>query len=155
MNEEKIRVFLGTDHRGLKLAEELYVWMMENNIPLKNCGAYKLDEEDDYVDYAKEVATTVANDIKLGRNSKGIVICGSGVGVDIVANKVRGIRCGLGINTDQVASARKDDDINVLAIAADYTDEKTAKEMVKAFLETEFDKAERHERRIEKIDNLE
>lgn len=155
MTEEKIRVFLGTDHRGFKLAEELAIWMMENNIPLKNCGAWEFDKDDDYVDYAKEVAHTVSNDIKLGRTSRGIVLCGSGVGVDIVANKVKGIRCGLGISAKQIKEAREDDDINVLAIAADYIGEKEAKEMIIAFLETPFSGEERHKRRIRKISNLE
>ena len=78
-------------------------------------------------------------------------MCGSGVGVDIVANKISGIRCGLGINPEQVKSAREDDDINVLALAADHTTEKQAKEMIKIFLETPFSGEERHKRRLEKI----
>ena len=152
---EKIGVFVGTDHRGFKLAEELYLWLLGQHISVKNVGADSLDPNDDYVDYAKEVAHTVVNDIKLGRISRGIVLCGSGVGVDIVANKISGIRCGLGINPEQVKSAREDDDINVLALAADHTTEKQAKEMIKIFLETPFSGEERHKRRIDKIKQLE
>lgn len=152
---EKVGVFIGTDHRGFKLAEEIYLWLVDNNVSGKLVGATKLDPDDDYVDYSKEVAHTVSNDIKLGRISRGIVFCGSGVGVDIVANKIKGIRCGLGISAKQIKEAREDDDINVLAIAADYTSEKDAKEMIKVFLETPFSGEERHERRIEKISEIE
>lgn len=152
---EKVGVFIGTDHRGYKLAEELYLWLMDQHVSVKNVGAELLDPEDDYVEYAKKVAHTVANDIKLGRISRGIVLCGSGVGVDVVANKVKGIRCGLGINPEQVKSTREDDDINVLALAADHTIAEQAKEMVKVFLETDFSEEERHKRRLEKIASLE
>lgn len=152
---EKVGVFIGTDHRGYKLAEELYLWLMDQHVSVKNVGAELLDPEDDYVEYAKKAADIVANDIKLGRISRGIVLCGSGVGVEIVANKTKGIRCGLGLNPEQVKSAREDDDINVLAIAADHTNQEQAKEMVKVFLETDFSEEERHKRRLEKIASLE
>lgn len=152
---DKLKVYLGTDHRGFKLAEELYIWLFEQNIDIKNVGAEELDPEDDYVDYAREVAVVVASDAKLERTSRGIVLCGSGVGVCVVSNKVKGIRCGLGINAEQVKSAREDDDINVLAIAADHTSEEQAKEIVKVFLETDFSGEERHKRRLEKIEKYE
>lgn len=152
---EKIGVFLGTDHRGFKLAQEIYLWLLDQRVSVKNVGAENLVPDDDYVDYAKEVAHTVANDIKLGRISRGIVLCGSGVGVDVVANKIKGVRCGLGLNSQQTKEAREDDDINILAIAADYTSVEDAKEMIKVFLETDFSQEERHKRRIEKITALE
>jgi len=83
---EKVGVFIGTDHRGIKLAEEIYLWLLGQHVSVKNVGAEKLDSDDDYVDYAEEVAHTVVNDIKLGRISRGIVLCGSGVGVDSKRN---------------------------------------------------------------------
>jgi ribose 5-phosphate isomerase B len=153
--QKDIEVYLGTDHRGFNLAEKLYSWLLGENVPVINLGAQNLDPDDDYVDYAQKVAEAVSEDSKKGLSSKGIVLCGSGVGVDVVANKIEGIRCGLALNVEQVVSARKDDDINILAIAADYTDENIAKEMIQSFLETEFDNLKRHERRIEKITNLE
>lgn len=152
---KEMAVYLGTDHRGFKLAEELYAWLLGQNIPITNVGAEKYDEDDDYVDYACDVARRVAQLTKNSVIARGIVLCGSGVGVDVVANKVRGIRCGLGLNPEQVKEAREDDDINVLAIAADYTTEKQAKEMIKVFLETDFSGLARHKRRLEKISRLE
>lgn len=152
---DKVKVYLGTDHRGFKLAEELNIWLLEQTIDVKNVGAEKLDPDDDYVEYAREVAVVIASDAKMDRTSRGIVLCGSGVGVCVVANKVKGVRCGLGINAEQVKSAREDDDINVLAMAADHVSEIEAKEMVKVFLETEFSNEERHKRRLEKIEKYE
>ena len=152
---EKLKVYLGSDHRGFKLAEELYAWLLGQGMDIKNLGAEELNQEDDYVDYAKEVGVVVASDAKHDRVSRGIVLCGSGVGVDVVANKVKGVRCGLGLNAEQVKSAREDDDINVLAIAADHTNEEEAKEMIKVFLETDFSGVDRHKRRLEKIESYE
>jgi RpiB/LacA/LacB family sugar-phosphate isomerase len=86
-------------------------------------------------------------------NRKGILICGSGVGVCIAANRVKGVRCGLGLNKKQVVDARRHDDMNVLALAADYVSFEEARGMVEAFLKTEFDGEEKHKRRIEKLDS--
>ena len=151
-----MKVYLGADHRGFKLAEELFVWFAENNIAVVNAGPSEYNPHDDYVDYAAEVAKRVSQVVGYGHeDTRGIVICGSGVGVDIAANKIKGVRCGLGFSVEQVLSARKDDDINILALAADFIDEKQAKEIVKVFLETPFSGEERHKRRIEKIKKLE
>lgn len=150
-----MKVYLGSDHRGFKFAEEIYLWLMENNVACDNLGAEKLDENDDYVDYAQKIAEKVSQELKQGLQTRGIVICGSGVGVDITANKIKGIRCGLGFTIEQVKKARSDDDINVLALPADYIDLITTKEIVKIFLETPFSGGERHKRRIEKIKVIE
>lgn len=152
---KELAIYLGTDHRGFKLAEGLYAWLLGQNTPITNVGAEKYDENDDYVDYAVDVARRVTQLTKNGITSRGIVLCGSGVGVDVVANKIKGIRCGLGISAKQIKEAREDDDINVLAIAADYTSEIDAKEMIKVFLETPFSGEERHKRRIQKISKIE
>ena len=150
-----MRVFIGADHRGFKLKENLKQWMSEEKISFQDVGAHELDPNDDYPVYAKKVAESVSDDSRLGKESRGIVICGSGVGVDIVANKFNGVRCGLGMNIEQVKSARHDDDINILALASDETDGTQAREMVKAFLETEFENAERRTRRLGEIKDIE
>ncbi len=150
-----MKVYLGSDHRGFKLAEEIHLWLMENNIAEENLGADSLDGNDDYVDYARRVAEKVSQELKQGLQARGIVVCGSGVGVDITANKIKGIRCGLGFNREQVRKARSDDDINILALPADFMEEKQAKEIIKIFLETPFSQEERHQRRINKIKEIE
>ena len=85
----------------------------------------------------------------------GIVICGSGMGAEVAANKVRGVRCGLGFEPDQVHAGRKDDNINVLALASDNVTEDVAYGLVEKFLETEFVETDRYVRRVEKISRYE
>ncbi len=147
-----MKVYIGSDHRGFALKENLKQWLVENNFEHEDVGAHELDPSDDYPVYAGKVAEKVASEPE---NARGIVICGSGVGVDIVANKFNGVRAGLGMNVQQVSSARRDDDINVLALASDEINEQTAKEMIKTFLETKFDQAERRTRRLEEIKDIE
>jgi ribose 5-phosphate isomerase B len=157
-----MQIFIGADHRGFELKEELKGWLVSEGYEVVDCGAKKLDLEDDYNDFATEVAKS---NVKCqmspvrraqGKNVKcrGVVICGSGVGVDVAANRFKGVRCGLGINPKQVAVARRDDDINILALAADFVTREEAGEMVKTFLETEFKGGEKYMRRIRKLDEV-
>ena len=138
-----------------KLKESLKKYFHEIGIEYEDLGAYELDPKDDYPVYAERVAQKVSQEIKNANPAQGILLCGSGVGVDIVANKFDGIRSGIGINAQQVRSARHDDDINVLAIAADETQENEAHEMIKAFLETEFEPSAKHTRRLKEIEDIE
>ena len=143
-----MKVYLGADHRGFELKNKLLEWPKSNGYETEDCGAYELTPNDDYVDYAKKVAEKVVSN----EGSRGVVICGTGVGVDIMANRAKGIRCGLGLNNEQVKVARNDDNINVLALASDFVDGQTAQTLVETFLQTEFYPSENHQRRIEKID---
>ena len=142
-------IYIGADHRGYNLKEKIKNWLSERGFDYEDVGAFGLNENDDFTDFAKKVAE------KIGDSDKGIVICGSGVGVDEVANKFKGVRSGLAINEEQIRVARNDDNINVLALAADYTSEEDAKKIVSVFLETEFSGEEKHARRIKEIDKLE
>ena len=133
-----MKVYLGADHRGFKLKEELKTWFLENKISVKDLGAFEHNPDDDYPLFAQKVARNVAGDLKKNLGVRGIVICGSGVGVNIVANKFNHIRSGLALNAKQVGQARKDDDINILAIPSDFVNEEEAKKIVKIFLKTPF-----------------
>ena len=144
-------VFIGADHRGYELKQSLIQWIKEKGISLTDCGNSVYDPEDDYPDYTH---TVVQNVKKSGEDAFGIVICGSGMGVCIAANKEKGIRCGLGINPLQVKHGRDADNINVLAIASDVVSVQEAKEMVEMFLQTPFSNEERHVRRLNKIEKL-
>lgn len=146
-----MKVYIGADHRGYLLKEKVARYLFEKGYTFEDMGALSLDPGDDYTLFAEKVASVVASD----KESRGILICGSGVGVLIVANKFDRIRAGLGLNKKQVASARNDDDINILALASDFTDEKEALEMVKAFLETPFSGKEKYKKRIEDIYHIE
>ena len=139
-------IYIGADHGGFKLKELIKSWLIEMEIDYQDVGAFEFVEDDDFVDFAKNVVDNIKNS-----EDRGILICRSGVGVDIVANRFKHIRCGLGINVDQVEAGRRDDDINVLALAADFYDEREFKNILTAFLKTEFSNEERYVRRLNKI----
>lgn len=143
-------IYIGADHKGFELKEKLMELFDEMNFEYEDMGAFHNDPEDDYPEFALKVARSI-----IDQEDRGIVICGSGVGVDEVANKVSGIRCGLAINKDQIRAARHDDDINVLALAADHTSEDDVKEIVKIFLDTDFSGEERYQRRIHEVEGIE
>jgi RpiB/LacA/LacB family sugar-phosphate isomerase len=145
-------IYIGADHKGFELKAKINKWLQGRELEFQDLGAFEYDHDDDYVDYAVMVAQSVG---KNPDKNRGIVICGSGVGVDIAANKVSRARCGLGWETDQVHAARKDDNINILALAAENVDEPKALKLVETFLNTEFVNSERYLRRIEKIARFE
>ena len=145
-------IYLGADHRGFALKERLKAALKEEGYEIADEVAAALAPDDDYPDYAGAVARGVASAPDL---SRGIVVCGSGIGADIAANKVSGVRAGLAASPDQAYQGRHDDDINVLALAADFTDEAAALKIAKVFLTTPFDGGERYARRLRKIAGLE
>ena len=115
-------------------------------------GAEKIIPEDDYSDYAKFVAEKVAENPE---DNKGILICGSGVGMCIVANKFKGIRCGLVFSGEMAQAAKADDNINILALASNFTKEEDVLEIVDAWLKTSFKDEEKYTRRLQKIEKIE
>lgn len=152
-----MKLYIGADHRGFSLKEGLKPWLVSLGHDLVDCGNRVHDGADDYPDFSFAVADAVSK----GKPpsvpgalppSMGIVLCGSGVGVTIAANKVPGARCSTGISAAEVARGRADDDLNILAISADYTTDDQAKEMIAAFLTTPFLGDERHTRRLQKIE---
>lgn len=145
-------IYFGADHRGYNLKEILKVYLKELGFDFIDLGALELVIDDDYPDYAVLVAKKVSEDPK---NNRGILLCGSGVGVDIVANKFKGVRSALIFNPEQARMSRNDDNTNVLSFSADFTDKNVAKEIVKVWLETPFSRLERHARRVEKINKIE
>lgn len=146
-----MKIFLGADHRGYELKEKIATWLFDLNYDFEDLGADHLDSSDDYTKYATEVASMVAK----RPHSKGVLLCGSGVGVEVMANKFDGIRAAIGKNVLQVKAGRKDDDMNVLVIASDFTDIKEARGMLIAFLETKYEENVRRERRLDEIEKIE
>ena len=143
-------IYIGTDHRGFKLKEKVKQWLTEWGYEYHDVGAFEYDQNDDYPVYASKVVESMTEP-----DDRGIIICGSGVGVDDVANKFDGIRSGLAINKEQIEAARRDDNINVLALASDFTSEEDAQEIVRTFLKTEFADEERFNRRLGEIGEIE
>ena len=164
------KAFLGADHRGFSLKSTLIESLTKKGYSVVDCGNSVYDPEDHYPKFALAVGEAVVSDVSRSEKSdyknelgqaqnpdkkRGIVICGSGVGVIIAANKVKGIRAGFALNEAQVRSATKDDKINVLAIASDHISEERALDCALAFLETEFGEAQRYQDRIDMIEDYE
>jgi ribose 5-phosphate isomerase B len=143
-------LYIGADHRGYNLKEEIKKFLEEKKIKFNDLGNLKYDQNDDYPDFAKKVALEISSDDK----NKGILICGSGIGMSIAANKVKGVRAGLCLSSYMAKEAKKAIDINILCLAADLTDPNTAKNIVRDWLETNFKKEERYLRRVKKINQL-
>lgn len=139
-------IFVGADHRGLVLKAAVNTWLKNRGYEFEDVGAYEFNQEDDYVDFAVDVAQRVVK-----QKGMGILICASGVGVDIAANKVEGVRCALGFALEQVTAARRDDNINVLALPSDFIDGQKGVMLVERFLVTPFTEYDKYLRRIEKI----
>ena len=146
-----MKIYIGADHRGYKLKEKLKEVLKEWGDGPQDMGAYRYDQKDDYTLYAEKVALMV----KDNPGSFGILLCGSGVGIDVVANKFDGIRASIGKNPEQVKAGRSDDNMNILVIPSDYTSEDEAKELVRAFLGTEFEGKVRYKKRLEEIKRIE
>ena len=141
---------IGADHGGYRVKEKVKKWLIGGGFEVKDVGAVDYIKEDDFVDYAEKVA----REIGAGEKMRGIVFCRNGVGVSIVANRFKKVRCVLGFDVEQVRRARTDDDVNCLAIASDYTSEEMVKRMVEVFMEAEFSGEERYVRRLLKLDKL-
>ena len=146
-----MQVYLGADHRGFKLKEKIKKWLEKWGYEIKDMGASEFDLEDDYTLYAEKVGSIVGKE----KGARGVLLCGSGVGVDVTANKFDGVRASIGKTSEQVKAGRSDDNMNILVIAADYTKEDEAKKMVKTFLETKFEGKARQKRRLSDIEKIE
>ncbi len=145
-------LFIASDHGGYKLKEELKKFFVKQGIEYVDLGPEKLDKSDDYPPYATKVATEVA---KQPKTNMGLLICRSGQGVSIVANKFRGVRSALVWNIKEAKASRHDDFANVLSLPADFITVVEARKIVKAFLQTPFGTEERHKRRIREIESIE
>lgn len=144
-----MKISIACDHGGFELKENLKKWLTENNYEVIDYGTNSLDSCD-YPDFGRKAAEAVANKIV----DKGIVICTTGIGMSIVANKVDGVRCALVSNTDAASLTRRHNDTNVLALGAKYTNFDLAKEITQVWLSTEFEGG-RHQRRVDKIMEIE
>lgn len=144
-------IFIASDHRGFKLKNQLIEFLKLTGREISDLVPFEFDENDDYTDYAAAVAEKVTAD----PTGRGIVICGSGVGVAVAANKIRGARAGTIFSPEQAEQAVNDDNLNVLALSADFTPMAEAEKIVMAFLNAKFSDDERYRRRIQKIKDLE
>lgn len=141
-------IYLGCDHGGLELKEQMKQWLDEWDMSYEDLGAHTMDPNDDYPDFAFAVAEHVAVD---PQKHKGVLACRSAAGVIIAANKVRGVRAVSAFNEESAKHAREHNDANVLGLSGDWMELNQAKAVLHTWLTTEFSGEDRHQRRIDQI----
>ena len=146
-----MRIAIGGDHAGFPVKEELVAYVEQLGHQVKHLGAQRLDPDDDYPDFARAVAQAVA----AGQAERGIVVCGSGVGASVAANKVVGVRAAVCHDTYSAHQGVEHDDMNVLCLGARIVGVEVARELVSAFLSAGFSGEERHQRRLDKVKAME
>ena len=142
-------IAIGCDHGGFELKEKVAAHLKAQNLEVKDMGCFSKDSVD-YPEFGHAAAKEVAN----GTCEKGIVICTTGIGISISANKVPGIRCALCSDSWSAKMTRLHNDANMLAMGAGVVGENLAMDIVDTFLNTEFSGEERHARRIAKIEEI-
>ena len=144
-----MKIYIGTDHRGIDVEKEIVKYLKKNNIEVEQSNVVHSDT-DDYVDFAKEVAENVVNN----KDSIGILICRTGIGMSIAANKIKGIRAARCMSDEDAYLTRFDNDANVLCLSYDLSINKIL-DIINVFIKTEKSSEERHIRRVNKIRILE
>ena len=139
------KIFLSSDHGGFELKEKVKSFLIDNNFEYEDLGCSSL-EPVDYPDFAK----LLSKKIKDKNNSKGILFCGTGIGISMAANRFSHIRAALCTSVEMASKSRKHNDANVLALGGRILEENLALEIVKEFLQTNFE-AGRHSSRVDKI----
>ena len=145
-----MKIAIGADHAGFPLKQELAAKLAEQGHEILDFGTFS-PESTDYPDYAGQVGHAVV----AGAAERGLLVCSTGVGMSMAANKISGIRAALAMNADEVQLTRSHNDANVLTFGIRYFDAPKALELIEVFLNTPFDGGVRHSRRVAKIAALE
>ncbi len=146
-----MEIFVGADYRGFELKNELLKFLVENNYNATDEGTYEQTEVDDFNDPAIKVALSVREN----PGSRGVLICDSAHGMTMQANRFKGIRAAHCDSAESAVLAREHDDANILCLSAHFIDTNKMQEIVKTFLETNFNNLERRVRRINRLDERE
>lgn len=144
-------LFIGADHRGFVLKEELKKYLLRKRISFTDLGNFKFEKEDDY----PIAAALVAEQVSTGRNNIGILLCGSGVGVCMVANKFKNVRAGLVWDAVIAKTAKADDNINIICLPADYLTLQGAQKVIDTWLKTPFKKEAKYKHRLNLVQQIE
>jgi ribose 5-phosphate isomerase B len=147
-----MRVYLGADHNGFDDKASIAEMLVKDGHEVVDCGDVTRDGDDDFPQFAGQVATALLG--YKDKHSRGILVCGSGQGMVMAANRFKGIRAALVWNLDEARSSRNDDDSNVLCLSAKYTPLQDMKSIVTTWLNTPFAAAPRFIRRLEQLDKL-
>lgn len=143
-----MKIAVAGDHGGFALKEKIAAYLAEAGYEVENLGTYS-EESVDYPEYGRKCAEAVVS----GQADRGIVVCGTGIGISIAANKVHGARCALCTSVHMAEMTRRHNDANMLALGGRTTEDGLALEIVKTWLETEFEGG-RHQRRVDMLDNM-
>ena len=146
-----MRIAVGADHNGYALKQTIAGLLKSMGHEVSDVGAHAIDPLDDYPDFAGALARTVAS----GEAERGIMVCGSGVGASVAANKVRGVRAAVCHDTYSAHQGVEHDDMNVLCLGARIVGEEVAREAVQVFVSATFSNEERHRRRLDKVLEIE
>ncbi|MBI4239553.1 RpiB/LacA/LacB family sugar-phosphate isomerase [Candidatus Uhrbacteria bacterium] len=146
----KSTLYIAADHRGFAMKKYILSFLAKEKIICHDLGAYEYDKNDDYPDMAQTLAKKVAT----SPNNKGILLCGSGQGVCIAANKVKEVRAALSWNIKSARNAKIDGNANVLCLSADWLSKQEIRKIVHVWLSTPFLKEARHLRRLKKISQI-
>ncbi|MDV3310700.1 MAG: RpiB/LacA/LacB family sugar-phosphate isomerase [Cyclobacteriaceae bacterium] len=146
-----MKIGIAADHGGYTLKESLVRYLQSRNYDVKDFGAHGLDDQDDYPDFVVPLARAVAS----GEVSRGIAVCGSGVGASIAANKIKGVRAALITDPFSARQGVEDDDMNLICLGGRVIGQRLAEVFVEEFLNATFSGAERHKRRLDKVARLE
>ncbi len=146
-----MRIAIGGDHAGFHAKEEIAAYLSELGHEVRDMGAHTYDSDDDYPDFALAVAKAVAS----GEADRGVMMCGSGVGASVAANKVRGVRAAMCHDTYSAHQGVEHDDMNVLCLGGRIVGMSLAREVVAAYIDARFSGEERHKRRLAKVKAIE
>ena len=146
-----MKIAVAADHNGYDLKNFIFNLMNDAGHEVTDVGPHEVDPLDDYPDYAKPLAEGVST----GKYDRGVMICGSGVGASIAANKVKGVRAAVCHDIYSAHQGVEHDNMNVLCLGSRIVGLEVAKELVKAFLDAEYTHEERHQRRLEKVISME
>jgi ribose 5-phosphate isomerase B len=146
-----MHVYLGADHRGFQLKDEILAWLQGRQIPFTDFGAHEYDAEDDFNDYAKKVAVAMTSNTDAG--NFGILLCGSGQGMAMQANRFKGIRAAICSSAMEAMETRMHNDANILCLSADENSHNYI-EIINAFMGTKPLPNEKYQRRCAKLDEI-
>jgi len=146
-----VRIALGADHAGFEFKQQVSAILTSLGHEVDDVGAHRFDPLDDYPDFTRPVAEAVAT----GSADRGLLVCGSGVGTSIAANKITGIRAAMCHDTYSARQGVEHDDMNVLCLGARIVGIELARELISAFLGARFSAEERHVRRLAKVKAME
>ncbi|MDE1860467.1 MAG: RpiB/LacA/LacB family sugar-phosphate isomerase [Candidatus Micrarchaeota archaeon] len=142
-------IYVGSDHGGFELKKHVIEFLKAKGYSVVDVGPFSYDKDDDYPDYAQKLCENVA------RKGKGILICRSGHGMAVTANKFKGVYASVCWSPDAAARAKRDENLNVISLPADFIGPEDAERTVLAWLDTPFNGEERHMRRLGKVRGIE